>query len=206
MNHLENIERLNNEYFALRHGQSVANVAKIVVSDLENGKKEEYTLTEEGERQVKMSVSEAKLKGVLGKDTIIYASPFSRTRKTAQIAKEILEVEGDIMFDERLRERFFGDWEKTDDTAYPKVWDIDIERPDHGEQNVESTRDVLKRMTSVIKDLEEKYKDKKILLVSHGDPIKILQTGFHKISSGLHRGFNIHTAEVRKMELKQKQD
>ena len=36
---------LNNKYFILRHGESKANVAEIIISDLENGIKEEFTLT-----------------------------------------------------------------------------------------------------------------------------------------------------------------
>lgn len=203
MNHLESLTRLKNNYFALRHGQSKANVAKIVLSDLEDGKKEEYTLTTEGEEQVKLSVKKAKESELLGSDTIIYASPFSRTRKTAEIAKEVLGVETDINFDDRLRERWFGDWEKTDHNAYQKIWEVDEKNPDHKERNVESTVEVLKRITSLIKDLEEEYSDKNILLVSHGDALQILQTGFQKVSSGLHRKLkHLETAEVRKLDFK----
>lgn len=202
MNHLENIAKLNNEYFILRHGQSRANLEGIVVSHLNNGILEEYTLTMDGENQVRKSTKKAKDDGLLGSDTIIYASTFSRARRSAEIAKEVLGVEDEINFDERLIERNFGDWEKTDSTAYPKVWDVDIKDPHHKEFNVESTQEVLKRMTSVIKDLEEKYSGKKILIVSHGDPLQILETGFRKISSSLHRSVEpLKTAEIRSMNL-----
>ncbi|MCX6765280.1 MAG: histidine phosphatase family protein [Candidatus Nealsonbacteria bacterium] len=202
MNHLEGIKKIHNEYFVLRHGQSKANVAGIVISHLENGIKDDYSLTEEGENQVRKSVQEAKDSGVLDNKIIIYSSPFSRCKKTAEIAKEVLGLENEIIFDDRLRERFFGDWEKKSHSAYQNVWDIDEKNPVHKEANVESTTEVLKRTTSLIKDLEEKYKGKKILLVSHGDALQILQTGFHKVSSAFHRKLkHLETAEVRKLDL-----
>ena len=203
MNHLENTEKLHNKYFVLRHGQSNPNVIGIVLSHLEEGKKEEWTLTQGGEGEVRSSIKKAKTEGLLGADTIIYSSPFSRTKRTAEIAKEILGVAEDIIFDDPLRERWFGEWEKTANTAYQKIWDVDKVNPKHEEKNVESASDVQKRTTSLIKDLEKKYKCKKILLVSHGDALQILQTGFHKKSPAEHRELeHLKTAEVRKMELK----
>jgi len=200
MNHLGLIDKLKNDYFALRHGQSQPNVLGIVLSDLEDGKKEEYTLTKEGEGQVQISVKKAREEELLGSDTIIYSSPFSRAKKTAEIAKEVLGVEAEIIFDDRLRERWFGDWEKTDNTAYEKIWKEDKVNPEHKEKNVESAVDVQKRITSLITDLEQKYIGKNILLVSHGDTLQILQTGFLKISAAEHREVpHLHTAEIRKL-------
>lgn len=202
MNKLENLNNLNNKYFALRHGQSFPNIKEIVLSHPETGKDDEWTLTPEGERQARESLFKAKEEGVLDENVIIYSSPFSRTKRTAEIAKEILGVKSDIIFDERLRERWFGDWEKTHNSAYQKVWDVDKNDPKHKEANVESAHEVQKRTTSLIDELEAKYKDKKILLVSHGDALQILQTGFHKKSPAVHRDLkHLETAEVRKLEL-----
>lgn len=203
MNYLEGRRKLHNEYFILRHGQSRANMSGIILSHPEEGAKKEYTLTPEGEAQVKNSVEEAKAEGLLGSDTIIYSSPFSRCRRTAEIAKEVFGVSNEIIFDDRLRERWFGDWEKTHDSNYQKVWDIDKNNPGHKEKRVESALEVQKRTTSLIKDLEQKYKGKKILLVSHGDALQILQTGFEKVSASLHRKLkHIETAGIRKLEIK----
>jgi len=192
---------MNNKYFALRHGESKANIAKIVLSDLEDGKKEEYTLTQNGENQVSISVKKTKDEELLGSDTIIYSSSFSRAKRTAEIAKDILGAETDIIFDNRLRERWFGDWEKTDNSAYQKVWDDDEINPEHKIKNVESASEVQKRVMSLIEDLEKKYKDKNILLVSHGDALQIMQTGFMKISAAQHRDLkHLETAEIRKLK------
>jgi probable phosphoglycerate mutase len=111
-------------------------------------------------------------------------------------------VRGNIIFDDRLRERSFGDWEKTNHDAYEKIWTSDINNHTHKEKNVESAKEVLERTGSLIKDLENKYKGENILLVSHGDSIKILQTWFEGISPGMHKGFGINPAEVRELKLK----
>ena len=186
----------------MRHGQSTANVAGIILSDLDEGKKEEHTLTAEGEDQVRASVAQVRADGQLNENTVIYSSPFSRCKRTAEIAHEVLDVRDEIIFDDRLRERWFGDWEKTPNSNYQKVWDVDKVDPGHEQKNVESAADVQKRTTAFIVDMEKKYSGRNILLVSHGDALQILQTGFKKASPAIHRDLqHLNTAEVRKLEL-----
>ena len=192
---------LHNKYFILRHGQSKANLVGIILSNLEEGKKEKYTLTSEGENQVKISVENAKKEKLLDDKTIIYSSPFSRCKRTAEIVKEVLEVKGEILFDDRLRERWFGDFEGKHNSNYQKVWDIDRENPEHKKFNVESAKEVQERTMSLLADLEKKYKNKNILLISHGDALQIMQTGFHKKSPAVHRELkHIETAEIRELK------
>lgn len=203
MSHLHQINSLHNHYFALRHGQSKANVMEIVLSDLHDGQLEEYTLTEEGERQVTESISKAKEGNVLGADTLIISSPFSRARRTAEIAHEVLGCSQQVILDERLRERWFGDFEKKPNTSYNDVWVEDKDDPQHTKFNVESAESVQKRTTELIKELEERYSGKNIILVSHGDALQILQTGFAKVSPAVHRELeHLNTAELRKLDLK----
>lgn len=193
--------KLKNRYFVLRHGESKANVAEIILSHLENGVKEEYTLTEKGEEQVSNSVEKMKSEDLLDENTTIYSSPFSRCKKTAEIAKEILGVKDEIHFDDRLRERNFGDLEKTHNSNYQKVWDKDIENPHHKHNNVESAYEVQERTRSLIEELEEKFNGQKILLVSHGDALQILQTGFLGKSPKEHRQLeHLKTAEIRELK------
>jgi broad specificity phosphatase PhoE len=136
-----------NNYFLLRHGESVPNVRGVILSHLEDGKKPEHTLTEHGEEQVRISVHGAKAQGVLDSVTIIYSSPFSRCARTAEIAKEVLGIKEDIVFDDRLRERWFGDWEGTSNQNYQRVWDRDIADPGHNDAGVESTAEVVERVS-----------------------------------------------------------
>lgn len=195
-------QKLHNRYFILRHGYSKANEAAIVLSHPEHGQSEEFTLTEKGEKQVLDSVTMAKNVGLLDANIIIVSSPFSRCQKTAEIARDILGVDGAIILDSRLRERWFGNWERTDNTAYDKVWADDIHNPQHQIESVESAHDVQQRTAELISELEEKYADKKILLVSHGDALQIMQTAFQKKSSAVHRSLqHLETAEVRELFL-----
>jgi glucosyl-3-phosphoglycerate phosphatase len=188
-----------NHYFALRHGESVSNTQGIILSHREDGKKEEYTLTKNGEAQVRASVTTAKESGLLDERTAIFSSPFSRCKRTAGIAKEVLGVKEDTIIDARLSERWFGDWEGTSNANYQKVWNKDIADAHHKEANVESTAEVLARVTDLIKDLETMYSGRNILLVSHGDALQILQTFFKDISPSHHRGVeHLQVAEIRK--------
>ncbi len=194
---------LHNTYFVLRHGRSLANVQDIVLSDPKDGIVS-YGLAEEGRQQVKVSVTQAKANKVLDGTTIIVSSDFARTKETAEITKTILGVQ-EIFFTPKLRERWFGKWEKADSSSYQKVWDDDILNPHHKNHDVESTFEVLERTLSLVGELEEKYKGKTIVLVSHGDTLQILQTAFVGVQPSHHRHITpIQTAEVRKLEVKTK--
>ena len=194
------MKELKNRYFILRHGESKANVAKIILSHPQEGVKKEYTLTNEGENQVRKSVEQVKEKGQLDKETIIYSSPFSRCKRTAEVTKEVLGIKSEIIFDDKLRERWFGDWEGQHNSNYQKVWDKDKIDAKHKKFNVESAKEVQERTLSLIKDLESKYSGKKILLVSHGDALQILQTGFLNKSPTEHRELpHLHTAEIKEL-------
>lgn len=192
---------MHNIYFALRHGQSKANVAGIILSHRRDGQDNEYTLTPEGERQVRQSVRVSKDRGELGSETLIVSSPFSRCRRSAEIAKDVLGVTSEIITDDRLRERWFGDFERMPTSNYENVWHDDGINPDHTTARVESARDVQERTLSLVRDLEHRYTEQTILLVSHGDALQILQTGLAAQSPALHRAMpHFEVAEVRKLE------
>jgi broad specificity phosphatase PhoE len=191
---------MHNTYFVLRHGESMPNTRGVILSHLDEGKKEDHTLTAKGEEQVFASVRAAKEQGLLDENTIIYSSPFSRCKRTAEIAMEVLGVKTDIILDDRLRERWFGDWEGTSNGNYQKVWDKDITNADHKDAGVESTTEVVRRVAEFIDDLENTYSGQNILLVSHGDALQILQTFFESKPSSEHRGLpHMKVAEIRKV-------
>ncbi len=189
-----------NNYFVLRHGESMPNMRGVILSHLDEGKKDEHMLTKNGEEQVFRSVRKEKERGSLDGETMIYSSPFSRCRRTAEIAKDVLGVQTEVVIDDRLRERWFGDWEGTSNANYQKVWDRDVFDPDHKDASVESTAEVFRRVAGLIHDLEEKYSGKNILLVSHGDALQILQTFFENRPPSAHRSIpHLKVAEIRRM-------
>jgi len=200
MNHLQGISHLKNHYYVIRHGKSKANAQEIIVSNPAIGTKE-YGLVEEGRQQVIDSVTKAKDQHILDKDTIVVSSDFTRTKETAEITKDILKTD-EIILTPKLRERFFGNWDQKHNRHYQNVWVEDIKDPHHKDNDVESTEEVLDRTTSLIKELEEQFDEKKILLVSHGDALQILQTGFEKVDSSQHRELaHLNTAEIRELTL-----
>lgn len=201
MNHLLHLSNLKNEYFILRHGKSLANEIGKIVSHPKDGTKS-YGLTKEGRGQVEKTITEAIDKKILDSETIIISSDFKRARETAEIAKNILKTQP-IILKINLRERYFGDWDQTDHNNYKETWSLDSSDASHKIKNVESVNEVVKRATEMIKELENKHSNKKILLVSHGDTLQILQTAFEKVDGKNHRSFpHLETAGLRKLNLK----
>jgi probable phosphoglycerate mutase len=198
MNHLRDIKSLKNKYFLMRHGQSESNVMGILVTDPTNGINY-YGLTELGKKQVEESILNNKL---LDKDTIIYTSDFLRTKETAEIARKVLKAKP-VKLEKKLRERYFGIFEKASVSNYAKVWAEDSKNPDSKKYGVESANELLERMTSIIPGLEKKYSGKKILLVSHGDPCQLLNIGFLKMKASEHNHLKfIENADIRELKLK----
>jgi probable phosphoglycerate mutase len=188
-----------NIYFGMRHGESAPNVRGVILSYPGEGVKEENTLTAKGEGQARVSAQDAKERGSLDEHTVIYSSPFSRCKRTAEIAKEVLGVPEAIIFDDRLRERWFGDWDGTSNSNYPMIWAKDAMDSNNKAANVESAAEVVARVTDLIHDLEDSYSGRKILLVSHGDALQILQTFFAGAASSAHRELpHFAVAEIRK--------
>jgi len=195
------LQQLKNSYFMLRHGKSVPNEKDLIVSDPKNGI-EDYGLITEGKDQVEKSVEKAKKDKILDEKTIIVSSDFLRTLESAKIARKILNSEP-IVISPKLRERFFGDWEKTNGSNYQKVWDEDSKDSNHKINNVESPNEVVQRVVSLINDLEKIYNNETILLVSHGDILQALQSYFEKIPFSSHTVEFLKTAEIRRLHLKQ---
>lgn len=183
----------HNRYFGMRHGQSLANVQKIIVSYPTNGLLSDYGLSDVGRDQVKAA---ARTSG-LSADTIIYSSDFSRAYETAEIVREDIGAQK-VIQTELLRERYFGDWEKTSHLNYEKIWHVDQTTAESHEHNVEPLAHVWARTRELIKTIENTYQNKDILLVSHGDTLQILQAGLSGVDLTKHRDLlHLETAEIR---------
>ena len=197
MNHLLTLTTLKNQYFIMRHGQSMANVEGIIVSTPENGIPN-YGLSDTGKEQVRKSISSQ----MLDEKVKIISSDFKRAHESAMIAHKIINSRDDIVLDSRLRERNFGDFELQSDENYPIPWQKDGEDPSHTQNNVESANSVMQRATSLIIFLEESSKQQTYLLVAHGDTLQILQTAFLKQPASRQREMpHLNTAEIRELKL-----
>jgi len=198
LNHLLTLDRLANRYFVMRHGQSLANLQQVIVSHPQNGV-DAYGLSEQGMRQVRESVQSSP---EFDSSLLIVSSDFRRAWESAEIAQELLGSTNSLQFDQRLRERNFGEWELTPDSAYPLVWAGDKINPDNGEKGVESPNQVMARVTALVCEYEEKISGATILLISHGDALQLLLTAFSKQDASEHRRQqHLETAEIRALSL-----
>jgi len=197
LNYLLELDRLQNRYFAMRHGHSMANQAGLIVSHPQNGCAK-YGLSELGRAQVIQALQQDVH---LDHETLIVSSDFKRAAESARIASEHLACKIPLRFEERLRERYFGRLELKADRDYQVVWREDAVNPDSEFDGVESANRVMKRVTSLILDLETMHSDQNILLVSHGDALQLLQTAFHKLDASRHRSLvHLETAEIRLLQ------
>jgi len=197
-NHLELCEPLRNRYFVMRHGESKANLAGIIIASPENGLKADYGLTERGIIQAERSAEQSSL-GVM---TIIYSSDFSRAWQTAETVARVVGAAPPHAAT-ALRERHFGEFEARSNVHYEDVWNDDAVDAAHQSNGVESVDQVIARATAFILQLEDRHQNEMLLLVSHGDTLQILQTAFEKIDCRQHRDLtHLETAEIRELRLK----
>ena len=208
MNQLSGIARLANRYRVMRHGQSKANEAGVIVSRIESDQGGDWGLSELGRRQ---ALAAAEGSG-LPAETVICSSDFSRARQTAEIVRAYLGAPA-VIVTGALRERSFGDLEGDTVASYAKVWEAD-EAGEAGEANkadqagaghphgVEPAAAVLDRVTALVADLERRHAGRDILLVSHGDTLQILEAGFLRLDPSRHRRLSpLATAEIRELRL-----
>lgn len=194
MNHLSKRLPFYNRYVALRHGESAANLHGIIVSDPHSGVAHQG-LTPRGRQQVVESLARAT---VLNAGVHIYSSDFRRARETAEIVHGLLHCTHPITVCPALRERFFGGWEGMSTGHYEEVWAADARDPLHTRHGVESVQAVLDRMLGLVIELERQWHAETILLVSHGDPLQILETAFVGEPPAKHRSLPpLRTAEIR---------
>lgn len=167
--------RPKNTFYILRHGLSEKDrdggKSSITAGKLD---KDKYDLTSRGIKQAEIAAE--KLKEAGGIDAV-YSSPFLRTRHTADIVTKKLGLR--VHIDDRLRELDHGSIcegkEHSDQSGVACLPAGTKPMFDTKYGDGESWHDVKKRMFSITKELDQKYEGQKILLVSHGDPLWILE-------------------------------
>lgn len=202
VNELRGTTFLKNRYFVLRHGESEANIAGLITSDpvqcISN-----YGLTKHGNEQVIATVRKAKLKGWLNAETVIYCSDFKRTVETAEVVRKMLGA-GKFHVSRALRERSFGEYNGKKVSEYIEIWpQAKHDKLKQQKNGVEGPMEILDRLLTLIKQLESEYEGRNILLVSHGDPLQVLQAAFAGLSPEQSRLLKyIEPAEIRELTLK----
>jgi len=189
---------LFNRYFVLRHGRSIANEENIIISHPANGIAQ-YGLSASGFVRTAQKLQPMLLKefDFHASNSLCITSDFRRSFETAQIFCWQFNLAAPRV-DTRLRERFFGDFERTDTANYQRVWSLDNIDARQTQFGCESTEQVLVRLLALIRELESNFSQKKIVLVSHGDPLQILEAWFSGLPCNAHRQLRpLKNAELR---------
>ncbi|MBI4120552.1 MAG: class I tRNA ligase family protein [Parcubacteria group bacterium] len=152
----------------MRHGQAESNVKAVCSCWPEPGLN---PLTELGRRQV--TAAAKKLKSARLKIDAIYSSDLLRARETAAIAAEVLGLKN-VVYDPRLREINMGVFNGQPVSDYHNFFKSFKERFTKTPPQGESWLDVYNRVKDFVKDVSGRHIGKKILVISHMDPLFIM--------------------------------
>lgn len=160
-----------NTYYLVRHGQTVWNTLGQTQGHGNS------PLTELGIQQAK-DLAEALKEYPID---IIYCSDLGRAVETAEIIGKELNIE--IHPTESLREMGFGVWEgmplREIEKIYPESFKMWRNEPEKVQIEGGETLDMIKqRQDKLIEELNEKYKNKHILLVSHSVTVRVMLLSF----------------------------
>ena len=161
----------------MRHGEAESNAKGICSAYPE---KTLNPLTEKGRKQAENSAKE--IKKQLGREKVaaIYSSDLLRTRETAQILADELKIK-EVIFDVRLREINTGEFNGGPFLEYEKYFNSFKDKFIRPAPEGESWLDVSKRVREFLAEVSQRHSGKKIAVVSHLDPLFLLQ-----ISNGVY--------------------
>ncbi len=189
------IPKSGNEYYIMRHGESENNVKHILNSDPTIP----YGVTDKGKEQIKAALDK------IPKDLdLIISSPLPRATETADLVREQLGIsKSTLHVEEKIRESGMGEWEGKPYGIKEENFSSPLEEFTLSPAQNETLEEIKRRMGEFIYELEEKYQGKKILIVSHGDPLWMLEAvaagATNKEALPLEKNY-LDNAEVRKLD------
>ena len=141
--------------YIVRHGQTEWNVLGKVQG------KQDICLNEKGKEQALLTKKDLDNKEI----DLIIVSPLKRALETAEIINKDRNLP--MIIDERIKERDFGEFEGTNfvDFDTKDFWNY-YRNEEYKE--AESIQEFFKRIYDFLDDIIVKYKDKNVLLVTHG--------------------------------------
>ncbi|VAW14459.1 Isoleucyl-tRNA synthetase, partial [hydrothermal vent metagenome] len=104
--------------------------------------------------------------------------PFIRTKETAKIIKDKLGIDSaDIVYDNRLKELWAGDFEGASVDEYRKFAGSSLQRFTNRPNGGETAYDIKRRTTELLYEVESKYANKNILFITHSMPAWLMMAG-----------------------------
>jgi len=159
---------MNNKYILMRHGETKYQAEGKDYYLYTREEQMDLPITENAKIKIQKTALELKNKNI----DIIYASDYLRTKQTAEIVSK--QTGAELILDERLRDINFGIFSGGDSRNFQDYFSSGIERFSKKPLEGESWGDVKERITKVVAEIDEKYKNKTILIVTHGDPFWLL--------------------------------
>lgn len=150
--------------YVIRHGQTNWNKEGRIQGQVD------IPLNDEGIRQAKEAGRE-----IIGKKfDAVFCSPLERTKQTCFYAYG----DENVVYDDRLMERDFGTQEgvKRQEVDFVAFW---TEGSEENKQCGETIDQMTKRVINFLDEINEKYKGKDILVITHGGVIMIMYAYFY---------------------------
>jgi broad specificity phosphatase PhoE len=164
---------LKNRYFFLRHGQNNHQAEHSGIIYMWPDGNPPYYLTEQGKEEVR------KAGEILKQDKIdcLFSSDILRCRETAKIVAEIINYDTNkIIYDVRLRDLNWGAFGGKTKEEYWNFYNNDrMKAFDMAIPGGESWNQCQERIVKLFNEIEEEFQSKNILIVSHGDPLWLLE-------------------------------
>lgn len=148
--------------YVIRHGQTEWNVMKKMQGSAD------IPLNEKGLEQA--LITKENLTDI--KVDMIFCSPLIRAKQTAEIINSDRNLE--VIFDERLRERDYGEFEGTSKSSfdYNEFWAYTKNKSYEKAENVQV---FFSRIYNFLDEIKERYPDKNILVVAHAGVMKAIE-------------------------------
>lgn len=173
--------------YIARHGQTVWNTQNKVcgITDIE--------LTEKGREQAKALASAVADKNI----NVIISSPLKRAVETSRIVSDMYNIP--IKIDVRLIEQNYGVYEGVDrnnEAFLNNKRNFAYKYP-----NGESMMQVAYRVYGLIDEIRNRYKDKNVLLISHGGVCRIINTYFRDMTNEEFFNYTLQNGELEEYEI-----
>lgn len=165
-------KRSGNSYILMRHGEAESNAKGVSSTKRESPN----PLTEKGKEQVRIAAESLKSRGI----DLIIASPFERTRTTAELIAEAIGYSQDaIQYDDRLGEVQFGVLDGATMDEYHRFLGMESNWGSKSPDGGESWNEVKRRAGSALYEIERTVSGKTVLIVAHNSPLRMLTAAAH---------------------------
>jgi len=166
--------KLNNIYYFLRHGEAFSNIEPRWISSWPEIKISH--LTPAGRKRIRKISKDLKKIGL----NLIFSSDLARTRETAEIIAQILKKQ--IHFTKKLRELDFGIFNGLHPDVYWVYFQNPLERFTKKIPHGETLEQCSRRMFNFFLKINRQYRNKKILIISHADPLWLLESRIKQLN------------------------